>query len=129
MSCPVESHVVHDIEAVGGIHCAVAVYIGGSDLFSRQPAVIAYGNVGDVEHSVEDVGGVDIVAAIEVAASISCIYICKSNIMFPCVSFGERAGIATNDQIIAVIKSTISNACHTFRNGCLLYTSPSPRDA
>ena len=120
IACSVESHVVHDIEAVGGIHCAAAIYISGGDLFRCQSAVIAYGNVGDVEHSVEDISGVDIVAAIEVAASISCIYICKSNIMFPCVSFGERAGIATNDQIIAVIKSTISNACHTFRNGdCL----------
>ena len=26
-----ESHVVHDIEAVGGIHCAIAVYSGGID--------------------------------------------------------------------------------------------------
>ena len=67
ISCSAESHVVHDIEAVGGIHCAIAVYIGGSDLFIRQPAVIAYGNVGDVEHGVKDVGGVQRVVAVQVA--------------------------------------------------------------
>ena len=67
VSCPVESHVVHDVEAVGGIHYAVAVYISGGDLFSCQSAVIAYGDIGNVEHGVEDVGGIQRVVAVQVA--------------------------------------------------------------
>lgn len=114
IACSVKSHVVHDIEAVGGIHCAVAVYIGGGDLFRCQSAVIAYGNVGDVEHGVEDVGGVDIVAAVEVAFGDGGFTSNQSkfDVVFGCVFLGVRTGVAVDGQVVAAGKSILFNAGH-----------------
>ena len=108
--CSAESHVVHDIEAVGGIHCAIAVYIGGSDLFIRQPAVIAYGNVGDVEHGVKDVGGVQRVVAVQVALGNSGVSADqgKFDVVFSCVLLCARIGVAVDGQVSQPEKASSS---------------------
>ena len=140
IACSVKSHVVHDIEAVGGIHCAAAVYISGGDLFRCQSAVIAYGNVGDVEHSVEDVCGIQRVVAVQVALGKSGVSADqgKFDVVFSCVLLCARIGVAVDGQVVTTgksiffnaghavgycdfgqtataIKSIISNACHTVR--------------
>ena len=109
-----ECHVIHHIEYVGGVHLAAAVHIGGCDLFQGQTAVIAYGNVGDVEHGVKDVGGVNAAAAVYVTPEQSADQ-SKSDVVFGCVFLGVRAGVTINSEVVAAGKGRFFNACHAVR--------------